>query len=94
MFLAHDLFFYYKTDIDNVEDVSGRIALHAVVEANNLELVRLLVERGADVYHRDKTVKQGGFVSREQPTRTRSICSSISWTSARFCNTTNLNPGP
>lgn len=44
----------YKADINDDEDVFGRTALHAAVEARKVELVKLLVERGADVYRRDK----------------------------------------
>lgn len=44
----------HKADIDDDEDVFGRTALHAAVHARNLELVKLLVEREADVYRQDK----------------------------------------
>ena len=44
----------YKADINDDEDVFGRTALHAAVEARKFELVKLLVERGADVNRRDK----------------------------------------
>ena len=44
----------YEADIDDDEDVFGRTALHAAVEASNLELVKLLVEKDADVYRQDK----------------------------------------
>ena len=44
----------YNADINDDEDVFGRTALHAAVEARKVELVKLLVERGADVNRRDK----------------------------------------
>ena len=44
----------HHADIDD-DNVFGRTALHAAVEANNLELVKVLVERGADVYRKDKS---------------------------------------
>ena len=43
----------YHADIDQVNDF-GRTALHAAVQAENLELVKLLVERGIDVYRKDR----------------------------------------
>ncbi len=44
----------YKADIDDDEDIFGRTALHAAVRTSNLELVKLLIERKADVYRQDK----------------------------------------
>ena len=44
----------YEADIDDDEDVFGRTALHAAVEASNKDLVKLIVEKGADVYRQNK----------------------------------------
>lgn len=44
----------YHADIDDDDEVFGKTALHAAVEANSRELVKLLVERGADVSGQDK----------------------------------------
>ena len=44
----------YNADINDDENVFGRTALHAAVEASNLELVKLLIGKGADVYRQDK----------------------------------------
>lgn len=44
----------YNADINDDEEVFGRTALHAAVEGSNLDLVNILIGRGADVYHQDK----------------------------------------
>ena len=45
----------YNADIDDDEDIFGKTALHAAVGASSLELVKLLIARGADLYHQDKS---------------------------------------
>ena len=44
----------YHADIED-DNVFGSTALHGAVRASNFELVKLLVERGADVYRKDKS---------------------------------------
>lgn len=44
----------YNADINDDEEVFGRTALHAAVEVSNLDLVKILVGRGADMSHQDK----------------------------------------
>ena len=51
---ATKLLLDYHADIDD-DNIFGRTALHAALETNNLELVKVIVKRGADMYHKDKS---------------------------------------